>query len=121
MAYFAKLNDQNLVLEVNVIDNIDVNYLEFPASEPVGITFLTNWSGGYSNWKQTSELGGYRKNYAGQGFTYDSTLDAFIPPKPFASWELNTERCVWEPPVAYPDDGKYYLWDEDTISWKEAS
>ena len=59
-----------------------------------------------------------RKNYAGIGYTYDSERDAFIPPKPFNSWVLNEDSCLWEPPVAYPDDGEMYSWDEDTTSWQ---
>lgn len=121
MAFFAKLDSDNVVLEINVINDIDVNYLPFPASEPVGIAYLTEWSGGYSNWKQTSEIGEYRKHYAGQNFTYDSNLNAFIPPKPFASWLLNTELCIWTPPVPYPNDGKLYSWDESTKSWFDLS
>ena len=121
MALFAKLNNQNVVIEVNVVDDIDVNYLEFPASEPVGIAFLTNWSGGYTNWKQTSDLKKYRKHYAGIGFTYNADLDAFVPPKPFDSWLFNSDRCVWEPPILYPDDGKNYMWDESIVNWKEVS
>jgi len=60
-----------------------------------------------------------RKNYAGIGYTYDATKDAFIPPQPFASWTLNETSCLWEAPVAYPDDGKMYQWDEDTTNWVE--
>jgi hypothetical protein len=60
-----------------------------------------------------------RKNYAGVGFTYDATRDAFIPPKPYPSWTLNDTTCLWKPPSAMPDDGKRYEWDEDTTSWKE--
>jgi hypothetical protein len=60
-----------------------------------------------------------RKNYAGVGFTYDSTKDAFIPPKPYASWTLDEETCLWNAPVAYPTDGKDYRWDEATTSWIE--
>lgn len=119
MAFFAKLNENNVVLEVNVVDDKDIDFLQFPASEPVGVQYLTQWSGGYSNWKQTSETRAYRKNYASAGFTYDSTLDAFIPPKPYPSWLLNTELCVWQPPIPYPDDGKQYIWDEATLSWQE--
>jgi len=59
----------------------------------------------------------FRKNYAGKGFTYDPNLDAFIPPKPFPSWLLNTESCLWEAPVPYPTDGRMYRWDEQTQSW----
>lgn len=58
-----------------------------------------------------------RKNYAGKGYIYDAALDAFYPPQPFASWTLNQQTCLWEPPVAYPDDGQMYQWDEDTTSW----
>jgi hypothetical protein len=60
-----------------------------------------------------------RKNYAGIGFTYDREKDAFIPPKPFASWKLNEDTCLWEAPVPYPEDDKSYLWNEDTLSWDE--
>ena len=59
-----------------------------------------------------------RKNYAGIGFTYDRSKDAFIPPKPYSSWVLNDETCLWEPPVPYPTDGEDYSWDEATLSWK---
>jgi len=58
-----------------------------------------------------------RKNFAGVGYTYDEELDAFIPPKPHASWELNEETGLWEPPMARPDDGRKYKWDEETTSW----
>jgi hypothetical protein len=60
-----------------------------------------------------------RKNYAGVGFSYDSQKDAFIPPKPFASWTLNEETCLWDCPVAYPTDGKVYIWNEDQQQWIE--
>lgn len=60
-----------------------------------------------------------RKNYAGLGYTYDAGRDAFIPPKPYNSWVLNEDTCLWDAPVAYPDDGKRYTWDEDTTSWVE--
>ena len=59
----------------------------------------------------------FRKNYAGVGFVYDETLDAFIPPKPFESWTLNSETCLWEPPVLRPSDGNLYNWNEETLNW----
>jgi len=62
-----------------------------------------------------------RKNYAGIGYTYDRTRDAFIPPKPFASWTLNEDTCLWDAPVAYPTDGKVYRWDEATTNWVEVT
>jgi len=66
-------------------------------------------------------LGGtpFRKNYAGVGYTYDEQRDAFIPPQPYISWNLNEETCLWESPTTYPNDGKFYSWDEDTLSWVE--
>lgn len=119
MAHFAKLDDKNIVLEVNVVNNDDINNLQFPESEPVGIEFLKAWSGGYENWKQTSYNCNFRKNYACIGDTYDSVRDAFISPKPYDSWILNEESCLWESPIVYPNDGKIYIWDEPTISWME--
>ena len=65
----------------------------------------------------TGDEGRERKNYAGKGYTYDSTRNAFIPPQPYASWTLNETSCLWEAPVAYPDDGNVYQWDEDTTNW----
>lgn len=118
MAHFAKLDENNLVTDVNVVNNEDVQNLPFPDSEPVGVEFLTQWSGGYTNWKQTSYNANFRKNYAGIGFTYDSSRDAFIPPKPFPSWVLNEQTCRYDAPVPYPSDGNIYMWDEATVSWK---
>lgn len=117
MAHFAKLDADNIVIDVNVVSNDALDNLAFPESEPAGIAFLTEWSGGYMAWKQTSYNGNFRKNYAGIGFAYDATLDAFIPPKPFPSWLLNTKTCRWEAPVPYPTDGNNYVWDEATLSW----
>lgn len=117
MAHFAKLDNHNLVLDVTVLNNETVNNLPFPESEPVGVQFLTEWSGGYTNWKQTSYNGNFRKNYAGIGFTYSTELDAFIPPKPYPSWLLNTNTCQWQAPVPYPSDGNLYYWNEETQSW----
>jgi hypothetical protein len=118
MAHFAKLDENNLVVDVNVVNNEDVQDLPFPASEAVGIEFLTQWSGGYTNWKQTSYNANFRKHYAGIGFTYDVSRDAFIPPKPYPSWVLEEETCVWMPPVPYPEDPEnLYIWDEDAQTW----
>ena len=119
MAHFAKLDDQNVVIEVNVVNNETLNNLEFPESEPVGVAFLTEWSGGHSNWKQTSYNVNFRKNYAGVGYKYDSTYDAFIPPQPFPSWTLDTELYDWLPPVSHPNDGKLYEWKEEILNWVE--
>ena len=67
----------------------------------------------------TGDEGRERKNYAGKGYTYDSTRNAFIPPQPYASWILNETSCLWEAPVAYPNDGNVYQWDENTTNWVE--
>ena len=124
MAHFAKIDSETgLVLEVNVVNNSDILDLSFPDSEPVGIEFLIPWGTPGTYWKQTSYNGNFRKNYAGIGYTYDTERDAFIPPKPFNSWVLNEDTCLWEPPVPYPTDigtpenPKHYTWDEYTTSW----
>ena len=119
MGNFAKLDDQSIVIDVIVVNNETLDNLPFPDSEAVGIAFLTDWSNGYTNWKQTSYNANFRKNYAGIGFTYDAVLDAFIAPKPYPSWLLNTETCQWQAPIPYPTDGKRYYWNEDTQQWVE--
>jgi hypothetical protein len=118
MAHFAKLDEQNIVIDVNVLSNDVVNNLEFPESETLGVNFLMEWSNGYTNWKQTSYNANFRKNYASVGYVYDENRDAFIPPKPFNSWVLNEDTCKWQAPINYPEDEKYYIWDELTTSWK---
>jgi len=121
MAHFAKLGVGNIVTRVTVVSN------DIATTEQAGIDFLNTLHGTNDVWKQTSyntkggvhTLGGtpFRKNYAGKGYKYDSTRDAFISPKPFKSWTLNEDACLWEAPVAYPDDGKDYKWNEETTSW----
>ena len=117
MAHFAKLDENNIVLEVNAVNNSDCMDANGIEREEIGIAFLTAWSGGYANWKQTSYNNNIRKNYAGIGFTYDAERDAFIPPKPFDSWVLNEETCRWDAPTPMPQDGQLYMWDESTTSW----
>jgi hypothetical protein len=117
MANFAQLDGSYTVIEVNVINNDVVDNLPFPESEPVGVAFLQSLFGSTTVWKQTSYNASFRKNYAGVGYTYDPVLDAFIPPKPYPSWLLNTTTCLWQAPVPYPNDGKDYYWDETTLSW----
>jgi hypothetical protein len=120
MAYFAKLDENNVVLEVHAVHNNEL-LQDDVESESKGIQFLIDWSGGYTNWKQTSYNGKIRKHYAGIGYSYDSARDAFIPPKPFPSWVLNEETCQWDAPVAMPTDGQRYTWDESTTSWVAVS
>jgi hypothetical protein len=109
MAHFAELNENNAVLRVLVTDNNDPNGDE-------GYQWLIDNFGG--TWVKTSYNGNIRKNFAGIGFYYDETRDAFIPPKPFSSWILDEETCQWNSPTPYPNDSNFYFWDEETLSWK---
>jgi hypothetical protein len=111
MAHFAKLNSDNIVERVEVVSN------DVATTEKAGVDFLNNFYDTNDVWKQTSYNENIRKNYAGVGYTYDETKDAFISPKSFNSWILNNDTCRWEAPVAYPDDGEQYKWNEDTTSW----
>lgn len=117
MAHFAKLDENNNVLAVHVVNN-DVITIDGNESEQAGIDFLTSLHG-HTLWKQTSYNRNIRKNYAGIGYTYDAGRDAFIPPQPFGSWVLNETTCNWDAPVAYPTDGKEYGWFEPNQEWIE--
>ena len=140
MASFAKINSNNIVeTVVSVVNEVikDSNGIE---QESIGIQFLNNLYKTNDNWKQTSyntrggvhKFGGtpFRKNHAGIGFTYDIQRDAFISPKPFNSWILNEQTCLWEAPISYPETyilnvktednipvKDPYRWDENTLNW----
>ena len=122
MGHYAFLDEHNIVTEV--ITGRDENEV---------VDGVTDWEAHYGAFrgqvcKRTSyntaagvhANGGtpFRKNYAGIGYTYDSARDAFIPPKPFASWALNEENCTWEAPTPYPTDGLMYMWVEDDLNWQ---
>ena len=115
MAHFAQLTEQ-IVTQVIVVANEELldNGIE---SEAKGIAFCQSLFGG--DWKQTSYNGNIRKNYAGIGYTYNVSLDAFVPPKPYASWVLNNDTAQWDAPTPMPTDDKKYSWDEATTSWVE--
>lgn len=112
MSHFAQIDENNIVIQVIVVEQDVLN---------------TGLFGEPSRWIQTSyntnggvhKLGGtpLRKNYAGIGYSYDSARDAFIPPKPYDSWVLNEDTCLWDAPTSIPNDGKIYNWDENTLSW----
>lgn len=121
MAHFAQLNEESIVSQVIVVNNDTIENLPFPESEPVGIAFCQSLFGADTVWKQTSYSASFRFHYAGIGFTYDNVLDAFIAPKPYPSWLLDTTTCDWKAPVPYPTDGKEYYWDEATLSWVEVT
>jgi hypothetical protein len=114
MAHFAQIDENNIVTRVLVIDQETIN---------------TGAFGDPATWIQTSYntrggvhiLGGtpLRKNYAGVGYIYDSTRDAFMTPKPFDSWVLDEDTCIWQAPIPMPDDGKRYFWNEADQIWIE--
>ena len=117
MAHFAQLDENNVVTQVIVVANSDTADASGVEKEHIGAAFCERLFGG--TWKQTSYNGNKRKNYAGIGFTYNADIDAFVPPKPFASWTLNNDTAQWEAPTPMPEDGKMYSWDEATTSWVE--
>jgi len=118
MAHFAQI-ENSLVTQVIVVDNNYVLDAQGNELESVGTQFCTDLLGG--DWVQTSYNNNFRKNYAGIGFTYDETRDAFIPPQPFSSWVLDEATFQWESPVPYPivSEGgtEQYKWDEESINW----
>ena len=117
MAHFAELGEDNIVLRVIVVHDNDCKDENGNESEAVGAEFCRNHFGG--TWKQTSYNNTIRARYAGIGYTYNSSLDAYIAPKPFLSWSLDEETTEWVSPVPYPDDNKFYHWDEPSQSWIE--
>jgi hypothetical protein len=122
MAHYAFLDENNIVTEVIVgkdegEEGVDweVHYGNFRGQTCKRTSYNTH--GGVHSSGGTP----LRKNYAGIGYTYDAGRDAFIPPRPFASWQLNEDTCLWNAPVPYPADGEMYTWDEDTTSWLPVS
>jgi len=115
MAHFAALNEENIVTQVIVVANQDTADQDGVENEAIGIEFCTSLLGG--KWVQTSYNGNIRKNYAGIGYKYDATLDAFIPPQPYASWLLDEDKAQWKAPVDMPTDDKRYVWNEETLAW----
>lgn len=129
MAHWAELDENNVVTRVLVGDNNDPNGDEGYQwlIDNLGGTWVKtsyNAMGGKRRDPETNEMteeAGFRKNYAGIGYTYDASRDAFIPPKSYNSWILDEETCTWKPPFEMPNDGKFYRWDEDTTNWVEVT
>ena len=120
MAHFAKVENgivtQVIVAEPEFFDT----FVDSTPGQWIQTSYNTRGGVHYS--PETGEPDGgaaLRKNYAGIGYTYDAARDAFIPPQPYPSWNLNEDTCLWEPPIAYPDDGNMYIWNEDTQQWDE--
>jgi hypothetical protein len=122
MAHFAKLDENNVVLSVHVVDNTIITDENGDEQESLGIAYLQNLHGDDTNWVQTSYNKNIRGSYAGKGSTYNSETEKFIIPAEFPSWVLD-ENDEWQPPVDYPADFnatpalKGYVWNEDTKSW----
>lgn len=116
MAHFAELNNNDVVLRVIVVSNSDTmhNGVE---DEATGIAFCKKLFGTNTKWAQTSYYNNFRVRYAGIGYSFDRQRDAFIPPKPYPSWLLDSSICDWYAPVPYPNDGARYVWNEATLSW----
>jgi hypothetical protein len=127
MAHYAFLDSNNIVVQVIVgkdegEEGIDweSHYAQFSGMTCKRTSYNTSGGIHYSDGQPSNDQSkAFRKNYAGIGFIYDLQRDAFIPPKPFASWLLNEDTCLWEPPVPFPNDGKYYDWNEQTLAWDE--
>jgi hypothetical protein len=116
MAHFAEIDENNIVKQVIVVHDNEL-LEEGIESESKGIAFCQSLYDG--NWVQTSYNATFRKNFAGIGFFYDISRDAFIPTKRFPSWIIDEESCIWKPPIPYPQDGFDYDWVEETVSWSK--
>ena len=117
MAHFAKIGLNNKVINVVTVNNNELLDADGVEQEVLGCQFLEGITG-WAVWKQTSYNANFRKHFAGVGYTYDEGRDAFIAPKPFASWILNEETCNWEAPVAKPDEENQYKWSEENQQWE---
>ena len=122
MGHFAKVSNgivtRVIVAEAdffnNFVDDSPGKWIQTSYNTRGGVHYQPN-----TNEPSEDQSKALRKNYAGIGYTYDSTRDAFIPPQPFNSWILNEDTCLWDSPVAYPEDGKLYKWNEETLNWEE--
>ena len=125
MAHYAFLNMSNIVTEVIVgkdeadgPTNWEIHYGNIREQVCKRTSYNTRGGVHYTDGAPSADQSkAFRKNYAGIGYTYDHSRDAFISPKPFDSWTLNETSCLWEAPVTYPDDGQQYTWNEETTSW----
>ena len=117
MAHFAELGADNIVVRVIVVNNSELLDANGQEQEAIGVAFCQSLFGG--TWVQTSYSGSFRMRFAGEGYAYDQNHDAFIAPKPFPSWTFSENILDWVAPVAHPEDGKPYAWDEETVSWVE--
>lgn len=115
MAHFAEIDDNNIITRVIVVSNNDCKDQDGNEVEAIGVAFCNKLLGG--RWVQTSYNGNIRKRYAGIGYSYNEQYDAFVAPKPFDSWTMNASTLDWDPPVPYPNDNNYYIWNENSKTW----
>ena len=122
MGHFAKVSNGKVTKVIvaeadffnNFVDDSPGQWIQTSYNTRGGVHYQPN-----TNEPSEDQSKALRKNYAGIGYTYDSAKDAFIPPKPFNSWTLNEDTCLWDSPVAYPTDGKFYKWNEEILNWEE--
>ena len=120
MAHFAKVLENKVVNVIVAEPEFMESFVDSSPGEWIQTSYNTRGGVHYqlgTNTPSEDQSKALRKNYAGVGYIYDQTRDAFISPKPFNSWILNEDTCLWEAPTAYPDDGKKYLWNEETQQW----
>jgi hypothetical protein len=117
MAHFAQVDENWVVQQVIVVNNSVLLNEQGIECDWLGEQFCQSLYGAHTKWIQTSYSGKKYKNLAGIGYTFDPYRNAFIPPKPYQSWVLNEESCMWEAPMPYPSDGGLYTWDEDAGTW----
>ena len=117
MAHFAKVVDGTVTQVIVAEPEFFETFVDSSPGQWIQTSYNTRGGVHYDQDGNPDDGTALRKNYAGIGFTYDAGRDAFIPPQPYASWTLNDDTCLWESPVAYPDDGQMYIWNEDTTSW----
>lgn len=117
MGHFAKVVDGKVVQVIVAEPEFFNTFVDSSPGQWLQTSYNTKGGVHYTQDGTPSGGPGLRKNYAGIGYSYDPVRDAFIPPKPYASWLLNDESCLWEPPVAMPTDGKMYTWNEETQAW----
>lgn len=120
MAHFAKVVDGKVTQVIVAEPEFFTTFVDSSPGEWIQTSYNTRGGIHYepnSNTPSPDQSKALRKNYAGVGYTYDRTLDAFIPPQPYPSWTLNDQTCLWDSPIPYPNDGQSYYWDETTQSW----
>ena len=125
MAHFAKIDENNIVTQVIVVSNDDIKDVNGVEVEEIGVAFCKKLLGAETNWKQTSYNNNFRVRYAGIGYSYNETLNAFIPPSPFPSWVLVEETADWQSPVgpaptlteAQVEARSFYRWNEEELEW----